>query len=291
MGDTGFIIIGEDSLTVVDCQKSGDEIHHICSGDFNNDILSEPVSCKIDFDHRQRIRKNHTATHLLHAALKKILGEHVHQAGSLVHPEYLRFDLTHSEKISNQEILKIENLVNDEIQKNILLDIELKDFDVAKSEGAEALFGEKYGDEVRVISIGDFSMELCGGTHVSRTGDIGLLKVTEESSLAAGVRRLEAVTGPEAINYIQKNAYIIHELQGVLGTKADEISYRVNHLINERKELEKKLKHKRTNSTFNAKALMEGCIKFNEYNILISDVESGSLDELKVFGDEMLITI
>jgi alanyl-tRNA synthetase len=288
IGDTGFIIIGDDSLTVLDCQKSGEEIHHICSGDFNNDILSDPVSCKIDFDRRQRIRKNHTATHLLHAALKKILGEHVHQAGSLVHPEYLRFDLTHSEKISNQEILKIENVVNDEIQKNICLDIDVKDFDIAKSEGAEALFGEKYGDEVRVISIGDFSMELCGGTHVSRTGDIGLLKVTEESSLAAGVRRLVAVTGPEAINHIQKNADIIHELQGVLGTKADEISYRVNHLINEKKELEKKLKNKRTNSTFSAKELMKECLKFNEYNILITDVESESLDELKAFGDEIL---
>ena len=288
IGDTGFILIGNENLTVLDCQKSGEEIHHICSGNFNNDILSAPVSCKVDFDRRQRIRKNHTATHLLHAALKKTLGEHVHQAGSLVHPEYLRFDLTHSEKISNQEIIEIENLVNDEIQKNIQLEIDIKEFDVAKSEGAEALFGEKYGDEVRVISIGDFSMELCGGTHVSRTGDIGILKVTEENSLAAGVRRLVAVTGPEAINHIQKHADIIHELQGILGTKADEISYRVNHLIDERKELEKKLKHKRTSSNFNPKALMEGCIKFNDISILVSDVESESLDELKVFGDKML---
>ena len=288
ISDTGLIIIGDDSLTVLDCQKSGNEIHHICSGDFNNDILSDPVLCKIDFDRRQRIRKNHTATHLLHAALKKTLGEHVHQAGSLVNPQYLRFDLTHSEKISNQEILEIENLVNDEIQKNVLLDIDIKDFDVAKSEGAEALFGEKYGDVVRVISIGDFSMELCGGTHVSRTGDIGLLKVTEESSLAAGVRRLVAVTGPEAINYIQKNVSIVHELQGVLGAKADEISNRVNHLIDERKELEKKLKHSRTSSTFSTKTLMEGCIKFNGYNILVSNVASESMDELKEYGDKIL---
>ena len=171
--------------------------------------------------------------------------------------------------------------MNDEIQKNIALDISIKNFDVAKSEGAEALFGEKYGDEVRVISIGDFSMELCGGTHVTRTGDIGLLKVIEESSLAAGVRRIVAVTGPEAINYIQKNANIIHELQGILGTKEDEINSRVNHLIDERKELEKKLKHKRNSSTFSANTLMEGAVKINDFNILVSEVESESLDELK----------
>tara|TARA_Y100001968_G_scaffold150254_1_gene137457 strand:- start:10831 stop:13422 length:2592 start_codon:yes stop_codon:yes gene_type:complete len=288
IGDTGIIISGDDKLNVLDCQKSGEEIHHICSGTFNKERLSEKVACRVDYKRRQNIRKNHTATHLLHAALKKTLGDHVHQAGSLVHPEYLRFDLTHSEKISNQEILEIENLVNKEIQRNVALDIAIKNFDVAKAEGAEALFGEKYGDEVRVIAIGEFSMELCGGTHVDRTGDIGLLKIIEESSLAAGIRRLVAVTGPEAISYIQTNADIINKLQAILGTKADEISFRVNHLIEERKELEKKLKHKRSKSSINAKTLMEECQKYKDYNILVSNVDFESLDELKGFGDEIL---
>ena len=288
IGDTGIIISGDDKLNVLDCQKSGEEIHHICSGTFNKERLSEKVTCRVDYKRRQNIRKNHTATHLLHAALKKTLGDHVHQAGSLVHPEHLRFDLTHSEKISNQEILEIENLVNKEIQRNVALDIAIKNFDVAKAEGAEALFGEKYGDEVRVIAIGEFSMELCGGTHVDRTGDIGLLKIVEESSLAAGIRRLVAVTGPEAISYIQTNADIINKLQAILGTKADEISFRVNHLIEERKELEKKLKHKRSKSSINAKTLMEECQKYKDYNILVSNVDFESLDELKGFGDEIL---
>ena len=288
IGDTGIIISGDDKLNVLDCQKSGEEIHHICSGTFNKERLSEKVTCRVDYKRRQNIRKNHTATHLLHAALKKTLGDHVHQAGSLVHPEYLRFDLTHSEKISNQEILEIENLVNKEIQRNVALDIAIKNFDVAKAEGAEALFGEKYGDEVRVIAIGEFSMELCGGTHVDRAGDIGLLKIIEESSLAAGIRRLVAVTGPEAISYIQTNADIINKLQAILGTKADEISFRVNHLIEERKELEKKLKHKRSKSSINAKTLMEECQKYKDYNILVSNVDFESLDELKGFGDEIL---
>ena len=288
IGDTGVIKIGDDTLTVMDCQKNGDEIHHICSGSFNNEKLLEPVLCIIDLNRRQRIRKNHTATHLLHAALKKTLGDHIQQAGSLVHPDYLRFDLTHSEKISNDEVSEIENLVNDEIQKNLRLDISIKNFDVAKSEGAEALFGEKYGDKVRVISIGDFSMELCGGTHVDRTGDIGLLKITEESSLAAGVRRMVAVTGPEAINYVQNKVSIVQELQGILGAKSDEISSRVSHLIDERKVLEKKLKQKRSSSAFNAKVIMEDALKVNEHNIIVSEVDSESLDELKRFGDQTL---
>ena len=288
IGDTGVIKIGDDTLTVMDCQKNGDEIHHICSGSFNNEKLLEPVLCIIDLNRRQRIRKNHTATHLLHAALKKTLGDHIQQAGSLVHPDYLRFDLTHSEKISNDEVLEIENLVNDEIQKNVRLDISIKNFDVAKSEGAEALFGEKYGDKVRVISIGDFSMELCGGTRVNRTGDIGLLKITEESSLAAGVRRMVAVTGPEAINYFQNKVSIVQELQGILGAKSDEISSRVSHLIDERKVLEKKLKQKRSSSAFNAKVIMEDALKVNEHNIIVSEVDSESLDELKRFGDQTL---
>ena len=131
-------------------------------------------------------------------------------------------------------------------------------------------------------------MELCGGTHVDRTGDIGLLKIVEESSLAAGIRRLVAVTGPEAISYIQTNADIINKLQAILGTKADEISFRVNHLIEERKELEKKLKHKRSKSSINAKTLMEECQKYKDYNILVSNVDFESLDELKGFGDEIL---
>ena len=288
IGDTGVIKIGDDTLTVMDCQKNGDEIHHICSGSFNNEKLLEPVLCIIDLNRRQRIRKNHTATHLLHAALKKTLGDHIQQAGSLVHPDYLRFDLTHSEKISNDEVSEIENLVNDEIQKNVRLDISIKNFDIAKSEGAEALFGEKYGDKVRVISIGDFSMELCGGTHVNRTGDIGLLKITEESSLAAGVRRMVAVTGPEAINYFQNKVSIVQELQVILGAKSDEISSRVSHLIDERKVLEKKLKQKRSSSAFNAKVIMEDALKVNEHNIIVSEVDSESLDELKRFGDQTL---
>ena len=289
IGDTGSIVIGNNNLTVLDTQMDGTEIHHYCTGSLDIKLLSNLVNCQVDIDRRQNIRKNHTATHLLHAALKNILGEHVHQAGSLVHPDYLRFDLTHSEKISVDEIVEIERIVNEEIQKNIALDVSIKDFDVARSEGAEALFGEKYGDKVRMITISEFSKELCGGTHVERTGDIGLFKIIEESSLAAGIRRLVAVAGPKAVSYVQNHANIVQELQAILGTKADDISTRVDHLINQKKELEKKLKRKKETSTaFNPKTILEKGTMVANHNVVTAIVNVDSMEELKEMGDVLL---
>jgi alanyl-tRNA synthetase len=289
IGDTGSILIGNDNLTVLDTQMDGTEIHHYCAGSFDINLLSDAVYCQVDIERRQKIRKNHTATHLLHAALKNILGEHVHQAGSLVHPDYLRFDLTHSEKISADEIVEIERIVNQEIQKNIVLNVSIKDFDVAQSEGAEALFGEKYGDKVRMIAISEFSKELCGGTHVERTGDIGLFKIIEESSLAAGIRRLVAVAGPKAVSYVQNHANIIQELQAILGTKADDISTRVDHLINQKKELEKILKRKKeTSKAFNPKTILEKGTMVADHNVVTAIVNADSIEELKEMGDVLL---
>ena len=289
IGDTGSILIGNNNVTVLDTQMGGTEIYHYCAGSFDINLLSDVVKCHVDIERRQKIKKNHTATHLLHAALKNILGEHVHQAGSLVHPDYLRFDMTHSEKISDDEVVEIERIVNEEIQKNIDLDVSIKDFDVARSEGAEALFGEKYGDKVRMITISEFSKELCGGTHVDRTGDIGLFKIIEESSLAAGIRRLVAVTGPKAVSYVQNHADIIHELQAVLGTKADDIRARVENLIYQKKELEKKLKQKKETSTaFNPKTILEKGTMVTDHNVITAIVGANSIEELKEMGDVLL---
>ena len=179
IGDIGTIKGPDIDLRVLDVKKENESFLHICKGTFSEG--EGQVDCIVNDRHRNSVKKNHTATHLMHKALKSILGDHVNQAGSLVHSDYLRFDLTHFEKISSQEIKNVEGMVNEQILLNTKLDVILQSFDDAKEAGAEALFGEKYGDEVRVVQVGDYSMELCGGTHVDRTGDIGSFKITEES--------------------------------------------------------------------------------------------------------------
>ena len=180
VSDKGKITGKNIDLNVLNVRNENQLSVHICEGTFK---FSDPnVFCKVDKTRRQNAMCNHTATHLMHKALKTVLGDHVNQAGSMVHPDYLRFDLTHFEKINQNQIEEIEKIVNDQIIENKKLDISIKSYDTAKKEGAEALFGEKYGDQVRVVKVGDFSNELCGGTHVTRTGDIGMFKIIEESS-------------------------------------------------------------------------------------------------------------
>ena len=176
IGDTGNIKGKDIDLQVLDVKKEGEMFLHICKG---NIAESSKVKCKVSKKRRNSIKRNHTATHLLHKALKIVLGEHVNQAGSLVHSDYLRFDLTHFEKIKPSEIFEIETIVNKEILRNKKLNVSIQKYEDAKKMGSEALFGEKYGDEVRVVKVGDFSNELCGGTHVNRSGDIGSFKITD----------------------------------------------------------------------------------------------------------------
>ena len=249
IGDTGTITGAGIDLIVNDVQKENDIFIHYCSGDFEETNISNTVMCSVDGPRRQNIRKNHTATHLMHAALKEVLGDHVNQAGSLVHPNYLRFDITHHEKITADELRQIETIVNREILDNTDVMTSVKDYEDARKEGAVAFFGEKYGDTVRVLTIGDFSKELCGGTHVNRTGDIGFFKVTEESSLAAGVRRIVAVTGPKAVEHVQQQSAIIEVLQSKLTSSAEDLSARVVQLLQHKKDLEKALKHKQKSSS------------------------------------------
>ena len=231
---------------------------------------------------------NHTATHLLHSALKTILGNHVHQAGSLVSPDYLRFDLTHHEKIKSSQLTKIEQLVNEEILKNNPLSVEIKPFETARDEGVEALFGEKYGDEVRVISVGEFSKELCGGTHVDRTGDIGFFKVIEESSLSAGVRRIVAITGKEAVNHVQNQSYLVKELLIKFNCSSHDLISRVEQIIKDKKSLEKKLRQKKKSFEFDLPSLIGKGEKIGASVLISSIMKDSSLDELKTIGDLLL---
>ena len=287
IGDTGTIKGKGVDLVVDDVQLDGNTYVHYCSGVLNKDISN--VECIVNRERRQRIRKNHTATHLMHQALKIVLGDHVQQAGSLVHPDYLRFDLTHSEKISNDEVRKIEDIVNSEVLINNKLEVSIKAFDEAKKEGAVAMFGEKYGDQVRVVTVSDFSKELCGGTHVDRTGDIGLFKIIEESSLASGVRRIVAVTGPKALEYTQDQFATLDQAKELLSCNIDSISDRLDQLINDKKALERELKKlKKSNSTFDAESLIKESYVFNDNSIVIKMTDAEDMDDLKDFGNMLL---
>ena len=206
IGDTGIIRNDDFSARVNDTQKNGDYVLHICS--LTNGAIGDNLSvdCMIDVDRRNNIKVNHTATHLLHQSLKDVLGSHVNQAGSLVHPEYLRFDITHPNKISSKELEDIELIVNQKIGDDITVETSVKSLEEAKKEGATALFGEKYGDQVRVVTMGEFSKELCGGTHVSSTGKINKFKIKHDRAISSGIRRINAITHNQVDLYLKEKS-------------------------------------------------------------------------------------
>ena len=204
IGDKGLIKNDYFSARVNDTQKNGDYILHICT--LTNGAIGDNLSvdCMVDVDRRNNIKVNHTATHLLHQSLKDVLGSHVNQAGSLVHPEYLRFDITHPNKISSKELEAIELIVNRKIDEDIKVETSIKSLEEAKKEGATALFGEKYGDQVRVVTMGKFSKELCGGTHVSSTGKVNKFKIKHDKAISSGVRRINAITNNQVDFYLKE---------------------------------------------------------------------------------------
>jgi alanyl-tRNA synthetase len=241
IGDKGILVSDGKLFRVDDTQKSGDAIVHFGSVEQGAVNVGDALEAVVDADRRQAIRLNHTATHLMHAALRQVLGDHVAQKGSLVAPDRLRFDFSHYEGVTPEQLEEIENLVNVEIRKNIAADTDLMTYDDAIESGAMALFGEKYGDKVRVLRLGDFSVELCGGTHVERTGDIGVFKITHEGGVASGVRRVEAVTGAGALAWIDANQKTLSDLSGMLRSTPDQAAAKVEQLLSHNKELEKKL--------------------------------------------------
>ena len=288
VGDNGSIKGDGIDLIVNDVKKDSDAFIHYCSGKIKAS-KNNNVTCEVNYDRRQNIRKNHTATHLMHKALKLVLGDHVQQAGSLVNDDYLRFDLTHFEKITQDQIIEIEKIVNKEILLNNKLDESVKSFNEAKKEGAIAMFGEKYGDEVRVISISDFSKELCGGTHVDRTGDIGLFKIKEEASLASGVRRIVALTGPKAIELIQGQSLLINAIQSQLNCETNLVIDRVKQLVLQKKELEKKIKkQKKAGNAFDVNKIMDQSKTVSDIKVVAHMTDANSIDELKDLGDTLL---
>jgi alanyl-tRNA synthetase len=241
IGDTGILVEDGRLFRVDDTQKSGAAIVHVGQVEQGALAVGDAVEAVVDAERRQAIRLNHTATHLMHAALRKVLGEHVTQKGSLVAPDRLRFDFSHYEAVTPAQLEEIEDLVNSEIRSNTAAQTDHMSYDDAIASGAMALFGEKYGDKVRVLRLGDFSVELCGGTHVERTGDIGVFKITHEGGVASGVRRIEAVTGQGALDWIDAQQHTLHDLAGLLKSTPDQAAVKVEQLLRRTRELEKEL--------------------------------------------------
>ena len=241
IGDAGILAETGKLFLVTDTQKSGDAIVHYGAVEQGALQVGGTIDAIVDAERRQAIRLNHSATHLMHAALRTVLGDHVQQKGSLVAPDRLRFDFSHYEAVTDAQLAEIEELVNAEIRSNVAAETHLMSYDDAMQSGAMALFGEKYGDRVRVLRFGDFSVELCGGTHVDRTGDIGVFKITSESGIASGVRRIEAVSGKGALDWIDARDRSLVDLSALLRSQPDQAAARVEQLLKRNKELEKEL--------------------------------------------------
>ncbi|HSC47276.1 MAG TPA: alanine--tRNA ligase [Gammaproteobacteria bacterium] len=242
VGDQGVLKAGANEFKVVDTQKRGGGAHaHLGTVTRGEIKVGDAMDAQVDAALRAATVLNHSATHLLHAALRQVLGTHVTQKGSLVAPDRLRFDFSHYQAVAPDELEKIETLVNDEVRRNEAADVREMGYDEAIKFGAMALFGEKYGSVVRVMKFGDFSTELCGGTHVHRTGDIGLFKIVSEGGIAAGVRRIEALTGAGALGYVRRLEDVLRQSEALLRTGRDEVVAKTEALLERNKQLEKQL--------------------------------------------------
>lgn len=239
VGDKGELKGANFSFAVEDTQKYGQAIGHIGKLAVGSLKVGDAVQADVDEARRARIRLNHSATHLMHAALRQVLGTHVSQKGSLVNDKVLRFDFSHNEAMKPEEIRAVEDLVNAQIRRNLPIETNIMDLEAAKAKGAMALFGEKYDERVRVLSMGDFSTELCGGTHASRTGDIGLFRIISESGTAAGVRRIEAVTGEGAIATVHADSDRLSEVAHLLKGDSNNLADKVRSVLERTRQLER----------------------------------------------------
>jgi alanyl-tRNA synthetase len=274
---------------VRDCQKSGD--HHLHIGKLLSGSLQlgDDVEATVDPRVRQATARNHSATHLLHAALRRVLGEHVTQKGSLVDSERLRFDFAHMQPVSPEELKKIESLVNEQIMANTPVETDLCDMEAARQKGALMLFGEKYGDQVRVLTMGgDFSVELCGGTHVRRTGDIGLMRIVAESGVAAGVRRIEAVTGEGALRLFDQQQEKLSAMGRLLKSGPERLVEKVEQVVAESRQLEKEIAALKAKvASASSEDLLQKAREVGGLNVLATQVEGVDGKALRVMVDQL----
>lgn len=289
VGDCGLITNGKLVVEVLNTKKgANNSIKHIGvikSGKISN---GDKVKTLVDGEIRMAAARNHSATHLLHKALKEVLGDHVNQAGSLVTPERLRFDITHFEAISNEELKVIEEKVNNVILASLDIKCDIMNIKKAKEKGATALFGEKYGDEVRVVSMGDYSTELCGGTHLTNTSQVGMFKILSEGGVAAGVRRIEAITGKAVYEYLKERDGIISEVCVNLKSKEDNLIQRISSLLEENKNLSKELHDMKAKMSLqSADSIFDSKVEVNGVNLITNKFEGMDMDTLRETADNL----
>jgi len=296
VGDIGMLYNQQSRFTVQDTQKQNEQFLHqgaLVEGEI---ALGDRLEASVDTDMRRATMLNHSATHLMHAALRQVLGKHVTQKGSLVNADYLRFDFSHNQAVSAEELNQIEILVNQQILQNSAVTMQTMSIDAAKAQGAMALFGEKYGDEVRVISMGaggeseaeTFSVELCGGTHVNRTGDIGSFKIIQESGIAAGVRRIEAVTGLKALELVRNQQERLRTIACLLKSDSANIEQKVDQLQKQNKELEKQVQQLKARLTSSSGTdLSSQAIEIRGVKVLVTAIEGLDSKDLRSTCDQL----
>lgn len=288
VGDKGELKGANFSFAVEDTQKYGQAIGHIGKLAAGSLKVGDAVQADVDEARRARIRLNHSATHLMHAALCQVLGTHVSQKGSLVNDKVLRFDFSHNEAMKPEEIRAVEDLVNTQIRRNLPIETNIMDLEAAKAKGAMALFGEKYDERVRVLSMGDFSTELCGGTHASRTGDIGLFRIISESGTAAGVRRIEAVTGEGAIATVHADSDRLSEVAHLLKGDSNNLADKVRSVLERTRQLEKELQQLKEQAAAQESAnLSSKAIDVNGVKLLVSELSGVEPKMLRTMVDDL----
>ncbi|EFK2795676.1 alanine--tRNA ligase [Escherichia coli] len=288
VGDKGELKGANFSFAVEDTQKYGQAIGHIGKLAAGSLKVGDAVQADVDEARRARIRLNHSATHLMHAALRQVLGIHVSQKGSLVNDKVLRFDFSHNEAMKPEEIRAVEDLVNAQIRRNLPIETNIMDLEAAKAKGAMALFGEKYDERVRVLSMGDFSTELCGGTHASRTGDIGLFRIISESGTAAGVRRIEAVTGEGAIATVHADSDRLSEVAHLLKGDSNNLADKVRSVLERTRQLEKELQQLKEQAAAQESAnLSSKAIDVNGVKLLVSELSGVEPKMLRTMVDDL----
>ncbi|HBE6259801.1 TPA: alanine--tRNA ligase [Escherichia coli] len=288
VGDKGELKGANFSFAVEDTQKYGQAIGHIGKLAAGSLKVGDAVQADVDEVRRARIRLNHSATHLMHAALRQVLGTHVSQKGSLVNDKVLRFDFSHNEAMKPEEIRAVEDLVNAQIRRNLPIETNIMDLEAAKAKGAMALFGEKYDERVRVLSMGDFSTELCGGTHASRTGDIGLFRIISESGTAAGVRRIEAVTGEGALATVHADSDRLSEVAHLLKGDSNNLADKVRSVLERTRQLEKELQQLKEQAAAQESAnLSSKAIDVNGVKLLVSELSGVEPKMLRTMVDDL----